>query len=115
MSRLHALTLAAAVLGTAIAWVGWSPEHAAAFAAGACLSTLNLLGWERIVNAISRGEKPRRLSLVFVATRYVVLGIAAYVIISVFNLSAAAVLTGCLAAAVAVTADAVLEVFHART
>ena len=109
-----ALILAAAGTLAAFALKGW--RWGLGFAAGAAGSCLNFYWLHRLVEGFTPGgRRPRRWLLVFLATRYLLLGLAGYATVKVFGLSLAAILLGLFVPVAAIIIEIIYELMYART
>jgi hypothetical protein len=84
-----------------------------AFLIGAAVSYLSFWGWQRIVDALSPGAKPRTSR--FFIFRILLLGALAYAIIKFLGLNVAVAVTGLLVSAAAVILELIYELIYART
>ncbi len=112
---LHgALILAGAGTLAALALKGW--RWGAGFAAGAAGSYLNFVWLHRMVEGLAPGgRRPGKWLLLVLATRYLLLGAAGYVIVRFVGLSLTAILLGLFVPAVAIMVEIVYELTYART
>jgi len=86
------------------------------FLAGATGSYLNFYWLHRLVEGLAPGgRRPRKWLLVFLATRYLLLGLGGYVIVKVFGLSLIAVLVGLFVPVAAVIGEILYELMYAGT
>ena len=84
-----------------------------AFLIGAAVSYLSFWGWQRLVDAITPGAKPRTSR--FFILRILLLGALAYAIIKFLGLNVAVAVTGLLVSAAAVLLELIYELIYART
>jgi len=84
-----------------------------AFLLGASVSYASFWGWQRVVDALTPGSKPK--SSRFFILRLVLLGAAAYVIIKFLSLNVAVAVTGLLVSGAAVILELIYELIYART
>jgi len=84
-----------------------------AFLIGASVSYLSFWGWQRVVDALTPGAKPRGSR--FFILRVVFVGAAAYAIIKFLGLNVAVAVTGLLVSAAAVILELIFELIYART
>lgn len=112
LRRLRILTLAVGAAGSVgmLAWQGVRP--AAGFLAGAVLSILNLEGLTRLAFAIEGSERPGPVAAALIALRYVVIGVALYVIVKILGFAPVAVLSGLLTAFGAALLEVLYELWH---
>jgi biotin transporter BioY len=86
------------------------------FLAGATGSYLNFYWLHRLVEGLAPGgRRPRKWLLMFLATRYLLLGLGGYVIVKVFGLSLIAVLVGLFVPVAAVIGEILYELMYAGT
>jgi hypothetical protein len=110
-SRIFRVMLVFAVAGTlvALAWHGW--RAGAGFALGAAISWINFRWLKHVVDGLS--GRPARLRLMVLAGfRYLLLGGAAYVILSFSSVSLRATLVGLFVSVTAVVAEIFFEVVY---
>ena len=109
--RLTALMSALSIAGTVAAgvWRGWS--WAAGFAVGAAVSWFNFRWLRRLTEALG-AARVRRASAVFLASRYLVLGLLAYVILRYTSISLPAALAGLFVSAAAVILEILFELVY---
>jgi len=84
-----------------------------AFLIGASVSYLSFWGWQRVVDALTPGAKPRGAR--FFILRILFVGAAAYAIIKFLGLNVAVAVTGLLVSAAAVILELIFELIYART
>jgi len=116
MRRIFRGMLALSAAGTLAAlWLaGW--RNGISFLLGSAGAYLNLYWLHRLVEALGPGaRRPRKGLLVVLATRYLLLGLAGYVIVKVFGLGLVALLLGLFVPAAAVLAEILYELTHAGT
>jgi TRAP-type C4-dicarboxylate transport system permease small subunit len=108
ITRLVKLMAAITVVGTAatLAWRGW--KWAAGFAVGAAISGLNFYWLKRLTDSLG-STRVRRRSAVFLASRYIVLGLMAYVILRYSSISLPAALAGLFVSTAAVIVEILFE------
>lgn len=108
--RLMALLTA---IGTVTAFIfrGWA--WAAGFGAGAAISWLNFSWLKRLTEALG-AKRLRRSSAVFLGSRYLLLGLLAYVILRYSSISLPAVLTGLFVSVAAVIVEILFELVYGR-
>ena len=116
LRRIKVLTAAVGLVGAAATSVAWGRREAVGFLAGSAVSYLNfelLSGLSGVMGA--SGNKQKGWG-VLIALRYVILGVAVYVIVRVLGITPVAVLAGLLAAFAAVLLEILYELIsHART
>ena len=114
-SRLARLMAAFAVLGTAGAWFGFGLAAGAGFLVGAAVSIVNFRWLKQLAEAIGSKGPPRKLwrAVVF-GGRFLLFGLACYVIVKVFGINVLAILAGLLVAAAAVLSEIIFELIYAR-
>jgi ATP synthase I chain len=85
----------------------------AMFLAGAAASWLNFSWLHQAVNALGPDARPtRKRVLVFVALRYLLLGIGGYVIVKVFGVNAVGALAGLFVPVAAIIVEILYELVH---
>jgi hypothetical protein len=111
--RLRKIMFGFGVAGTmaALAWRGWL--WGAGFALGAGISWLNFRWLHQLVEGIG-GKKIRKRIALLAAFRYLLLGLAAYVILRFSKISKMAAMAGLFIAAAAVAVEIVIELAYAR-
>ncbi|HLI83994.1 MAG TPA: ATP synthase subunit I [Bryobacteraceae bacterium] len=110
--RFMGLLALAGVLVTLL-WKGW--RAAAGFAFGSFLSWINFRLLKRIADSIgAAGSGPSVAGAVFFGSRYLILGMLAYVILKLTNISLPAALAGLFLPLGAVLAEIVFEIIYAR-
>jgi hypothetical protein len=115
VGRIRAAMLWLSVAGTVVAWFlqGW--QWSLGFLAGALASLANFYWLHQLTASLGTGApRPRRRVLVFLALRYVLLGLCGYVIVKIFGLSLAAALLGLLVAVAAAILEVLYELIYAR-
>ena len=110
-SRIFKVTLAIAAAGTlaALAWRGW--RVGAGFALGSALSWINFRWLKHAVDSLS-GKRARPRLAVRAGFRYLLLGGAAYVILSYSSISLGATLAGLFVSITAVIVEIFFEVVY---
>ena len=110
-SRIFKVTLAIAGAGTvaALAWRGW--RVGAGFALGGAISWLNFRWLKYVVDGLS-GKRVRPRLVVLAGFRYLLLGGAAYVILSYSSISLGATLAGLFVSVTAVIVEIFFEVVY---
>jgi hypothetical protein len=94
-------------------WKGW--RAAAGFALGAALAWINFLWLKRIADSVGASNvKASAPSAFFFGSRYLILGVVAYVILRFTNISTPATLVGLFVSLGAVLAEIVFEIVYAR-
>jgi hypothetical protein len=109
LRRIRFFTLAIGLLGTIIVLLEWGLRPAAGFLAGAALSALNFRGLSILANALGGTARPGALAAVLIALRYVLIGLAIYVIVRFLGVTPVAVIWGLLAAFAAVILEILCE------
>ncbi len=108
------VTTVLGVVGSISATVRWGWRAGLGFMVGSALSYGNFRLWIRMVRGMGEaGSSPR--GAVFLGLRYLLVGAAVYVIISVSEVSLPAVLAGLLITAAAVVAEIVYELIFLRS
>ena len=108
VTRLIKLMVVITAVGTAaaFAWRGW--KWGAGFALGAAISGLNFYWLKRLTASLGSPKAGRR-TVVFLASRYLVLGLIAYVILRYSSISLPAALTGLFVSTAAVIVEILFE------
>jgi hypothetical protein len=111
------MMLAFAVAGLAVSAVLGSLAGAAGFAIGAAFSILSFRWLKQLVHALGGGgkKKPSARFAVLMGLRYLLVGVAAYVIVKFFGIHALAILAGLFVAAAAAVGEALYQLIYART
>ena len=111
VSRLVKLMAVIALVGTmaAFIWRGW--KWGAGFAVGAVISGLNFYWLKRLTESLG-SVRVRRRSAVFLASRYIVLGLIAYVILRYSSISLPAALAGLFVSTAAVIVEILFELVY---
>jgi hypothetical protein len=107
--RIRVLTGVVAVGGSIAMWARDGGRAAAGFLLGTALSFLNFQAVSSLAHAIGGSSRPGVVAAVLIALRYVLIGGALYVIISLLGYTPAAVLWGLLAAFGAVILEVLYE------
>ncbi|MBM3745769.1 MAG: hypothetical protein FJW34_08220 [Acidobacteria bacterium] len=108
-----ALVVGAAGTAMGVALQDW--RWGLGFALGAAGASLNFYWLHRFVEGLAPGgPRPRKWLLVALATRYLALGLAGYVIVKVFGLSLAAILLGLFVPVAAIIFEIIYELLYAR-
>ena len=108
LRRVRALAIAVGLAGTGVIFARQGMRPAAGFFMGSILSVVNFEGLVKLADAIGGTRRPVPLAAALIALRYVLIGVALYVIVRVLGFAPLVVLSGLLAAFAAV----VLEVFY---
>jgi hypothetical protein len=115
--RIYRNLLVVSVSGAvaAFAWRGW--PAGAGFALGAAASALSFRWLHRLVDALGAGGqiRPKARLAWLLGFRYLIFGMAAYVIVRYFGINAVAVVAGLFVVVAAVLAEIVFELIYART
>ncbi|HUO32305.1 MAG TPA: hypothetical protein VMU80_24025 [Bryobacteraceae bacterium] len=111
--RLTWLILVLGVLGAAGVAFAKGIRDGLAFLIGASVSYASFWAWQRVIDALTPGVKPK--SSRFYILRILLLGGAAYVIIRFLGLNVAVAVTGLLVSAAAVILELIYELIYART
>jgi len=111
VTRLVRLMTVIAAVGTAVffLWRGW--KWGTGFAVGAAVSFLNFYWLKRLTGSLG-SSRVRRRSAVFLVSRYLVLGLIAYVILRYSSISLPAALTGLFVSTAAVIAEILFELTY---
>lgn len=111
VSRLVKLMAAITLAGTlaAAVWRGW--KWGAGFAVGAAISGLNFYWLKRLTESLG-STRVRRRSAIFLASRYLVLGLIAYVILRYSSISLPAALAGLFVSTAAVIVEILFELVY---
>jgi hypothetical protein len=109
LRRIRFLTLAVGLAGaaTVLAWQG--PRPALGFLLGAGLSIANFQGLSKLAYAIGNWRSPGPAAAMLIALRYLLIGIALYVIVKILGFAPGVVLSGLLAAFGAVVLEVLYE------
>jgi hypothetical protein len=95
--RVLRLTLVLGGLGAVAILAKYGVRDALGFAAGAGLSYLSFRSWNRLAESLGEsGKVPATGSAAFLALRYVLIGVAIYVIVRVLGSNPAALIVGLL-------------------
>ncbi|HVO99541.1 MAG TPA: hypothetical protein VMT15_15830 [Bryobacteraceae bacterium] len=95
--RVLRLTLALGAAGTLAVLARLGARDAIGFAAGAAISYVSYLSWTRLAASIgASGKAPAMGSAVFLALRYVLIGVAIYVIIEFLRSTPGVLIVGLL-------------------
>jgi hypothetical protein len=106
--RVLRLTLVLGAVGTAAVLARFGARDASGFLAGAGLSYLSFRSWVRLAAAVGgSGKAPATGSAVFLALRYVLIGVAIYAIIEGLGSTPGALIVGLLVSLVALVAELV--------
>jgi hypothetical protein len=113
--RLSRFMVAFSVLGTLAVWYRFGLAAGAGFLVGAAVSMVNFRWLKQLAEAIGSKGPPRKLwrAVVF-GGRYLLFGLACYVIVKVFGINVLAILAGLLVAAAAVLSEIIFELIYAR-
>jgi hypothetical protein len=115
LRRIRLFTLAIGLTGTIAVLLAWGLRPAAGFLAGAGLSALNFRGLSMLANALGGTAKPGPLAAVLIALRYLLIGLAIYVIVRFLGVTPVAVIAGLLTAFAAVILEILRElIFQAH-
>lgn len=95
------------------AWRGW--EWGAGFLLGAVISALNFRWLKKLVDSLGTERPGRQHAAVLAGLRYLLMGSAAYVIVSYSSISLAAALVGLFVSVAAVILEILIELLYART
>ena len=97
LRRIRLLTLVLGAAGTLTLLTIQGSKAGIGFLLGAALSIVNFQGLEMLANALGGTKKPGLLAGLFIGLRYILLGIALYVIVRILGFAAVPVLAGLLA------------------
>ncbi len=109
LRRLRILTLAVGGVGAAVVLIWQGGRPAAGFLVGAVLSILNLEGLSKLTFAIEGSQRPGPAAAALIALRYLLIGLALYVIVKILGFAPVAVLSGLLTAFGAVVLEVLYE------
>ncbi|HTX38970.1 MAG TPA: ATP synthase subunit I [Bryobacteraceae bacterium] len=112
--RVGRITLALAVVGTAVAFGVKGLPWGGGFFLGSLISVVNYRWLRRLVDSLGGERKTHGHGKVFLALRYVLLGGAAYVIVRFASVSLPAVLAGVFVLTAAIMIEAAIEIVYAR-
>lgn len=105
------ILVAAAGAAGAAAWRGW--RAALLFVVGAGASALNFSWLRQMVGSLGPDARPTRKRIyVWFSLRYLLLGVAAYVIVKLFGVNAIAALAGLFVPVAAVIFEILYELAH---
>ena len=97
LRRIRVLTVLIGGIGTFGFWAVHGFRPALGFLLGALLSIVNFQGLAMLANALDGSRKPGLLAGLFIGLRYVLIGIALYVIVKLLGFAPVPVLSGLLA------------------
>jgi hypothetical protein len=97
LRRIRILTVVLGAIGTLALLSLEGSRSGLAFLLGTALSIVNFQGLEMLANALGGTKKPGLLAGLFIGLRYILLGIALYVIVRILGFAAVPVLAGLLA------------------
>ncbi|HEV3332681.1 MAG TPA: ATP synthase subunit I [Bryobacteraceae bacterium] len=111
VTRLVRLMVVMSAVGTvaAFVWRGW--KWGAGFAVGSAISGLNFYWLKRLTQSLG-SARVRRRSAVFLGSRYIVLGLIAYVILRYSSISLPAALAGLFVSTAAVIVEILFELVY---
>ena len=112
--RARRLTLIVGAVGAVLAFLWSGFREGAGFAVGAAISLLSFHSWARLSEALS-GTRSVGLSALFMALRYIVIGVVVYAIVKVLGSSPVAMITGLLASFAAVILEILYELIWKNT
>lgn len=117
LRRIYLHTVVVGAAGAAFAFWQWGVAAGVGFLVGASISAVNFRWLHRLVDSLGPqpAKKPRRVSAVFLGSRYLVFGLAGYVIVRYFKISIMAALVGLFVAVAAVLIEILYELVYART
>jgi hypothetical protein len=116
LTRIKLLTLAVGLVGTAAMFFTRGRGAAAGFLAGAGISYVNFELLSGLAHVMVGSAPKARGWGALIALRYVIVGVAVYVIVRILGITPMAVLAGLLAAFAAVILEILYElILHART
>jgi hypothetical protein len=106
-------------IGTLAFTLARGPRPGVGFLCGAILSVLNLRWWGRLVDSLGRSESdpghvPDKASVARLIRRYVLAGVAIYVIVKILETALAAVLAGLFISVAAVILEISYELIYRR-
>ena len=113
---INMLWVSAAGTVAAVIFADW--RAGAGFAAGAAVSAVNFRWFHRLVDAIGHTSRPSRSMTArawFLGFRYLIFGLAAYVIVRFFRIQPAALVAGLLVVVAAILLEILYELIYART
>lgn len=97
LRRIRVLTIVIGGIGTLGFWGTQGFRPGLGFLLGTLLSIVNFQGLAMLANALGGSRKPGLLAGLFIGLRYVVIGIALYVIVKLLGFAPVPVLSGLLA------------------
>ena len=112
LRRIRVLTGVVAVAGSIVMLARDGFRPASGFLLGSALSFLNFQAVASLAHAMGGSARPGTVAAVLIALRYMLIGAALYVIISLLGFTPAAVLWGLLAAFGAVVLEILYELVH---
>ena len=109
--RIPKMTVAVGCAGALGAYLRWGGPEATGVLLGSCLSVFNFLWYKSITSAMSQRRSPYTPLL---AARYLVAGVAVYVIFRLTGIPPAAVMAGLLANVAAIFLDILYQAIFKR-
>jgi small-conductance mechanosensitive channel len=104
--RILRLTVVLGTIGTAAVFAKYGIRDALGFLVGAGLSYLSFRSWVKLAETVGdSGKRPARGSAVFLALRYVLIGVAIYAIIEGLGSTPGALIVGLLVSFAALALD----------
>lgn len=116
VGRIAKVGVGLAIVGAAVWWAAAGVSGLVSFAGGAGISGLSFWLLHRLVSdiqAAAEGRKVRGASVVLHAFRMLILGGAAYGILSTYGSHRPALVTGLTVAVTAATVEVLIELFYA--
>ena len=112
--RVLRLTLVLGVIGTVAVLAKYGVRDAVGFAVGAALSYFSFRSWNTLAETVgASGKRPAKGSAVFLALRYVLIGVAVYAIIKGLGSTPGALIVGLLVSFAALVLE--LLIYGSRT
>jgi hypothetical protein len=112
LRRIRSLTIAVGLAGAGAVW-GWQGARPAlGFLMGAGLSIANFEGLSKLAYAIGGSRSPGPVAAMLIALRYLLIGIALYVIVKILGFAPVVVLSGLLTAFGAVVLEVLYELIR---
>jgi hypothetical protein len=105
-ARAWRFVLILGAAGTALTLGLGGLREAIAFVIGSALSALSLYSWVRVTDAVAAtGKQPPLTSAVFLALRFLIIGVALYVIVNFLGIPAVPMIVGLLVSFAAVVVE----------
>ena len=115
LHRIRILTIAVGIAGAGVLLIRQGVRPALGFLMGAVLSVINFEGLSGLAYAIGGARRPGSTAAVLISLRYVLIGIALYVIVKILGFAPIPVISGLLAAFGAVILEVLYELPRRET